>query len=110
MGHLCIVEFLIKNKANIDAKSKENKSPLYFAAQGGHIDVIYFLIDNGANSKDGIDNVGYLHWSCKNGYLKIVELLFNKNVGINDQDGMISIVILDKHLFIMQLKTDMIKL
>lgn len=53
-------------------------TPLYFAAGSGHLDIVQYLIDNGANvylkNKNGETS---LHYAAKAGHLNIVYYLVN---------------------------------
>ncbi len=47
-GNVDLMEFLIKNKANINAKNNQGQTPLSIAKQY-HQELVCWLIDNGAN-------------------------------------------------------------
>lgn len=48
-GHVAIIEALLANQAEVDALDCRCRTPLYYAAVGGHIDCIELLIDAGAD-------------------------------------------------------------
>ena len=50
-NHKEVVEFLIENKAYIDAGAGMGGSPLHIAAYEGHSDIVELLISEGANVK-----------------------------------------------------------
>jgi len=53
-GNHNIVEYLIQNRANVNAKKKFNRTPLHLASHKGHFDIVELLITHNAivNSKD----------------------------------------------------------
>lgn len=86
----------------INAKDKYNRTPLYMAAENGHVGVVKLLVDRGAKI-DTKSSIAYdslstkkasgwtsLHVAAFNGYLDIVEILVGKDktlVNINDSTG-----------------------
>ena len=50
-NHKEVVEFLIENKAYIDAGAGMGGAPLHIAAYEGHSDIVELLISEGANVK-----------------------------------------------------------
>jgi len=57
-GHLSVVEYLVNQKADINAQSSGYPSgtPLHYAAQNGHLSVVEYLVNQKAdiNAKDNI--------------------------------------------------------
>ena len=55
-GHLDVAEYLVNQKADINAKDKDNYTPLHIAAQNSHLSVVECLINQKAdiNAKDMI--------------------------------------------------------
>ena len=49
-GHLEIVRFLIKHRANVNIETKAGSVPLIVAAGKGHDEVVELLLNNGANA------------------------------------------------------------
>ena len=49
MGHKEIVELLLANKAEVNAKANDGTTPLHAAAAGGHKDVAELLLANNAD-------------------------------------------------------------
>lgn len=48
-GNTEIVLFLLRHKANINAKNEKGNTPLHLAARQGYIDMVKLLVDNGAD-------------------------------------------------------------
>ena len=48
-GFLEVVKILVEHGANVEAKSREGKTPLLMATERGFLFVVKFLIDRGAN-------------------------------------------------------------
>ena len=88
-----VLNFLIKEGANINAKYKAEKTPLHtacFSKSQNALQIVEFLINNGADiiAKDK-ENQTPLHKACSsNGpdAPKIVEFLINKGANINAKD------------------------
>lgn len=53
-----VVEFLLANKADVNAKSKNGSTPLHLAAGKGNKDIVELLLANGAQI-DALDNEGW---------------------------------------------------
>ncbi|TGJ82709.1 hypothetical protein E0Z10_g6062 [Xylaria hypoxylon] len=66
----------------------ESKSPLHFAAEYGHNDVVQLLLDEGlpCDSKDS-DSRTPLSYACQAGLLPTVKLLLEQRVDVNTQDS-----------------------
>jgi len=107
-GHLSVVEYLVNQKVDINAKDNYDNTPLHFAAQGiceyyhgGSLSVVEFLVnrkaDINAKNRDGWTP---LHWAAENDHLSVVKYLVNKNAEINantnDYDTPLDLAI-DKH-------------
>jgi hypothetical protein len=75
-GHKSIVELLLANGADIDARSSACATPLHYAAEEGHKEIVELLVTKGAdvNAKNTDGNVP-LHVAARKGHRDIVELL-----------------------------------
>jgi ankyrin repeat protein len=76
-GHKAVVELLLANKADINAKTNEGLMPLERACQeGSYKDVVELLLANkpevNAKRNDGMTS---LYIATMNGYKDVVELL-----------------------------------
>lgn len=83
-NNFSIVEYLIKNHADPNAKNNHGFTPLYFAAFKGYLDIVKHLVKNGATldlqDKDGDTP---LYAAASEGYLDIVECLIKKGANPN---------------------------
>jgi len=61
-GHLSVVEYLVNQKADINAKDYGKMTPLHYAAQNGHLSVVEYLINQKAdiNAKNAYVEFLYL--------------------------------------------------
>ncbi|GAW25509.1 hypothetical protein SAMD00023353_0800260 [Rosellinia necatrix] len=78
-GRMDLVEYLLdKGKAFVDAKDKSDRTPLYFAAERGHLDVVNCLLQHGAD-KNSIDRryETALFKPAGNGHIKVVDRLLS---------------------------------
>ncbi|KAL6080674.1 Poly [ADP-ribose] polymerase tankyrase-2 [Balamuthia mandrillaris] len=48
-GHTNVIEFLLDNKAELEARTNEGSTPLHLAAMNGKDDAVRFLISKGAD-------------------------------------------------------------
>jgi ankyrin repeat protein len=73
------VKLLLFNEANIEGKTDEGKTGLFFGAQNGHFEIVKYLINNGADinvlTAQGFSIVKEAILQAKP---NIVDLLFNK--------------------------------
>jgi ankyrin repeat protein len=84
-----IVEFLVSNGADINAQNKHNKrTPLHLAIFTGNIEVIKYLIEQGAkiNARDRVD-LTPLHHAVYGGDIKIVKYLVEHGADVSSQDS-----------------------
>ena len=74
-----IANHQIEKDANIEAKTKSERTPLHFACQNGSLPIIEYLIVKGANieAKDEYQKT-HLHFACECGHLEIVQYLIDK--------------------------------
>jgi ankyrin repeat protein len=87
-GRANVVEFLLANNVDANAKDQGAWTPLHMAARNGHDDVVELLLvgkaDVDARKEDGLTP---LHLAAINGYKKIAELLLAKNAELNAKDA-----------------------
>jgi glyoxylase-like metal-dependent hydrolase (beta-lactamase superfamily II) len=79
-----IKRLLEKSPELLEARSANEKTPLHFAAQGGHKDIVELLLAKGAdvNAKN-IASETPLHYAAAMGYKDIVGLLISKGAVLN---------------------------
>jgi uncharacterized protein len=87
-GDVAAVKQLLDQGADVNAKTRYNSTPLFFACDRGHLEVAKLLIERGANLnvKDNFYNASALSWAMSKKHDAIVELLIDK--GVNPSDAM----------------------
>ena len=74
--HLNVVQYLVKQGANMEAVDNANWTPLHIAVFRGHVDAVKYLVDQGANKKAvDKDNRTPLHIAVGKGHLNIAQYL-----------------------------------
>jgi hypothetical protein len=79
LGNKGVVELLLRNGANKDAKAADGDTPLHRAAEGGHEGVVQLLLSSGADkdAKTSSDHTP-LHLAAEGGHEGVVDLLLGK--------------------------------
>ena len=75
-------------------------TPLHSATQNGNLSVVEYLVNRGADFKDGINGESYLHWASRNGYLSVVGYLVYQKADINAKNTNVDFLYLIILLFI----------
>ncbi|MEW9810211.1 MAG: ankyrin repeat domain-containing protein (plasmid) [Candidatus Symbiodolus clandestinus] len=96
-GHLEMVQLLLNNRADIEARDRnsegrDNWTPLHLAAKNGHLAVVQELINRGA-AVDSLDRSGStaLQLAAKFNHLKVVQYLVEDrgaDVTVKDKSGL----------------------
>ncbi|XP_067661816.1 serine/threonine-protein phosphatase 6 regulatory ankyrin repeat subunit B-like [Haliotis asinina] len=80
-GHIDVVQYLLSLKLlGINSRGWNKRTPVMFAAEEGHKEVIELLINHRADLSiidKGGNNI--LHIACKNGHIDVVQYLFSLN-------------------------------
>ena len=84
-GHVDIVRTLVKNKANVNARTDSGDTPLTLAARHGHDNVVHVLLSGSQCLVDAKGQDGYtaLHYSCSGGHVDIVRTLVKHKANVN---------------------------
>ena len=82
-----VVEILLHRGAHINAKGHQNKSPLHYAIENGHLDAVKILLGYKAkvNSKNKKRETP-LHLASSNGHLEIVQFLLEHGANPDAMD------------------------
>lgn len=85
-GHLAVTRFFLENGVSVELEG--GPSPLLPAAEGGHVDVVHLLIQNGAHPQVKND-FGYqpLFLAIMNGHEDTARVLLDKGANINATGG-----------------------
>ena len=85
-GDFKVAEALL-SKGAIDEKAWNQCTPLMLAAERGHIDILLYLINRGAdvNKKDGRKRTA-LHYASTRGKMRVIEALLRKGAEIDVED------------------------
>lgn len=87
-GHISIIKWLIEeNRITIDYKNKYQKTLLYFAAQSGNLELVNWLVDQGANINPTENNGSVLEHAAAWHKWNIVRWLFDNGVDFHNQGG-----------------------
>lgn len=88
-GDLLKVKELLKNNPNlVKLKDQRNCTALHYAADKGYIDIVKYLVSNGANAQaKDIDGDSPLHWASFAGKTEIIKILVLKGVDVNQKNN-----------------------
>ncbi|XP_065565753.1 uncharacterized protein LOC136030611 [Artemia franciscana] len=86
-GHLELVNFLLKNKADVNRRTDRDVTPLHLAALNGHLLVVKALIQKGADVNAlVIEGCTPLHYAVENGHEQIADILLEHRANVNAVD------------------------
>jgi ankyrin repeat protein len=88
-GDVASVKRLLDEGANVNARTRYNSTPLFFACDRGNLEIATLLISRGAdlNVKDNFYNATALTWAMSKKHDAIVALLVEKGVDVTDALG-----------------------
>ena len=84
-GDLTKIKRLLDNSPELlDARSENEKTPLHFASQGGHEEIVELLIAKGAdvNARNNAEETA-LHYAAAFGHKEVMNLLIAKGAALN---------------------------
>lgn len=83
-----VKELMSYDKSQANRVDTTGWTPLHYAAAGNHVEIVKFMIENGAdiNLKTTTDGKDALHWAAFHGHLPVVELLVSMGAKINEKD------------------------
>ena len=84
LNHYEILILLINKKANPNLIDKNGNLPLYYSIIKGNLLISEFLINNNSNIDIMINNLTLLDYCLEKKYLKLIELIINKNNNYNN--------------------------
>jgi len=84
-GDMAKVKALLeKDPALLNAKGRNDKAPIHWAAQGGHLELVAFLIAKGAPvDSRNIKNETPLVYAAEGGFVDLVKFLMGKGADVN---------------------------
>lgn len=81
-GHLNIDLLLIKSKAGINATDEYNRSPLVFAYENGHLEVVKLLVDTYYINPKAYNYITPLHSAAYSGNVKLAKYLIENGTSV----------------------------
>jgi hypothetical protein len=86
-GDIVKVRQLIEQGVDVNARDKDQNTPLDYAAwRGGNTDVVKLLIEKGANVNE-VGEAGPLHLAARTGRTDVAKLLIEKGADVNARDN-----------------------
>ncbi|KAL8757115.1 MAG: hypothetical protein Q9184_004297 [Pyrenodesmia sp. 2 TL-2023] len=85
-GDIGLVMFLLWKGARIEARDEYQRTPLYHAVTSGKLDVVRYLLANGATTSAGPRDSLPIHAATEGGYSDVLELLLEHGADIAAQN------------------------
>ena len=84
-NNIKVVDFLVKNGANIEGDSKYPNNPIYFATLNNNVDIVELLINNGVDPNYAWEDRGgtLLTQAVQMGKLEVVKVLLRYGANVN---------------------------
>ena len=87
-NNIPVLEYLIKNGANIDQGDYFQMTPLHYACEYGYLEVLNRLLDVGADFKvKNLDNYSPILWACVNGQTECFKELLKRGADVNIENS-----------------------
>lgn len=87
-SHPKVVELLLKYNPLLDAEGSNGETPLFHAVKYGEFEIVWILVDRGANvNHRNIEESTLLHLACINYYQKIIKCLVHSGADLNARDS-----------------------
>ena len=86
-GHLVVAERLIRaGGANVNARNKDQETPLHLATYGGYMNIVELLLDSGADvhASNGYKETA-LFYAARRGYGAVTRLLMRRGANPNHE-------------------------
>ncbi|GAA0176125.1 hypothetical protein LIER_29177 [Lithospermum erythrorhizon] len=78
-GHMQVVDYLCKNKADAGAAAMDDMGAIHFAAQKGHLEIVRILLASGVSVKSSTrKGMTALHFAAQGSHLELVKYLVKK--------------------------------
>ncbi|KAL8919307.1 MAG: hypothetical protein Q9208_006872 [Pyrenodesmia sp. 3 TL-2023] len=84
-GDISVVMFLLWKGARIEARDEYQRTPLHYAVTAGDLDVVRYLLENGARTSAGPRDSLPIHAAAEGGYSGILELLLEHDADVAAQ-------------------------
>lgn len=84
-GDMARVQALVaQDPALVNAKGRRDKMPIHWAAQGGHLKIVAFLLSKGAavDSRNDVDETPLIY-AAEGGHVDLVKYLIQKGADVN---------------------------
>ena len=109
-GNDRFVELLCKNGADVNFQQQGDLTPLYYAVNNNHVNVVKILLKYRARQDLYYKTFSSLYLASKNGNLEIVKLLVEAGTNINykprDNQSALNSAVVNKHLSVVEYLLD----
>jgi ankyrin repeat protein/microsomal dipeptidase-like Zn-dependent dipeptidase/predicted choloylglycine hydrolase len=86
-GDLSLVKELVRKKADVNTKGKDDTTALHCAAQKGYEQIVGFLIKSGADiNMKNKSKWSALNMAASNGHIRVVEILLENKADVNTRE------------------------